>query len=237
MSRLKWIPRGADVLWRPGSSAPSGLLFTLALGLVVAPVISEAQRAAHMPRVAFLNPFSPTSPAVCPAGFRQGLRDLGYVEGQNILLEYRYAEWQWDRLPTLAAELVQLKPDVMVTNTTPGRWRPSRRPPPSPSSSLSRTIWWKRALSPAWRGPVATSRGEPPGYRAGGQTPRAAQGSRANDHPGGRPRQSACPGSDRVPGNIAEARALGVRLSSEVGDAGASPGHQERSPAAVPRRS
>jgi ABC transporter substrate binding protein len=50
--------------------------------------------------------------------FGQGLRDLGYVEGQNIRLEYRYAAYQWDRLPALAADLVQLKPAVIVTNST-----------------------------------------------------------------------------------------------------------------------
>jgi hypothetical protein len=46
-------------------------------------------------------------------------RELGYIEGQTIRLEYRAAEWQLGRLPSLAAELVRLKPDVLVTNTTP----------------------------------------------------------------------------------------------------------------------
>ena len=52
--------------------------------------------------------------------FRHGLRDLGYVEGQNIVLEYRFAAGQNERLPALAAELVQLPVDVMVTNSGPG---------------------------------------------------------------------------------------------------------------------
>jgi putative tryptophan/tyrosine transport system substrate-binding protein len=94
-----------------------GLLVTLAWGLV-ALGISTAQRAAHMPRVAFLDPGSPTSPAVCLPGFRQGLRDLGYVEGQNLVLESRYAEGQLTRLPALAAELVHLAPDVIWTHST-----------------------------------------------------------------------------------------------------------------------
>ena len=93
------------------------LLVTLALGIVV-PGLAEAQRAAHMPRVAFLDPGSPTSPQVCPAGFRQGLRDLGYVEGQNVVMESRYAEGQLTRLPALAAELVRLAPDVIWTHST-----------------------------------------------------------------------------------------------------------------------
>jgi len=52
-------------------------------------------------------------------GLRAGLRDLGYVEGKNIVIEYRSAEGNYDRLPELAAELVRLKPDVLVTSATP----------------------------------------------------------------------------------------------------------------------
>jgi len=94
-----------------------GLLVTLAWSLV-APGISAAQRAAHMPRVAFLDPGSPTSPIVCSTGFRQGLRALDYVEGQNLVLESRYAEGQLTRLPVLAAELVRLAPEVIWTHST-----------------------------------------------------------------------------------------------------------------------
>src|SRR5262249_21068917 len=90
---------------------------TLALGIVV-PGLAAAQRAAPLPRVAFLDPGSPTAPQVCPAGFRQGLHDLGYVEGQNVAIESRYAEGQLTRLPALAAELVHLAPDVIWTHST-----------------------------------------------------------------------------------------------------------------------
>ena len=51
-------------------------------------------------------------------GFRQGLRDLGYIEGKNILIEFRYAEGKLDRFPSLVAELVQLKVDVLVSTET-----------------------------------------------------------------------------------------------------------------------
>ena len=94
-----------------------GLLVTLAWGLV-ALGLCTAQRAAHMPRVALLDPGSSTSPAVCLPGFRQGLHDLGYVEGQNLVLESRYAEGQLTRLPALAAELVHLTPAVIWTHST-----------------------------------------------------------------------------------------------------------------------
>ena len=52
--------------------------------------------------------------------FREGLRDLGYVEGSNIAIEFRFAQGQYDRLPELAAELVRLKVDVIVTHSVPG---------------------------------------------------------------------------------------------------------------------
>ena len=56
----------------------------------------------------------PSNPGPPVEAFRQGLRDLGYIEGKNILVEYRYAEGKRDRIPSLVAELVQLKVDVLV---------------------------------------------------------------------------------------------------------------------------
>src|SRR5437762_4178695 len=78
-------------------------------GIVVAPFAAEAQQAAKVARIGYLA----TNLAVCEA-FRQGLRDLGYVEGRNVVIEYRDAEGKVERLPTLAAELVALKVDVFV---------------------------------------------------------------------------------------------------------------------------
>jgi ABC-type uncharacterized transport system substrate-binding protein len=94
------------------------LISTLALSLLVAPLAIKAQPARKIPRIGVLSPASPPHPSI--DAFRQGLRDLGYVEGQTILLEYRYAAWQLDQLPTLAAELVQLTPDVVFIYTTIG---------------------------------------------------------------------------------------------------------------------
>jgi len=89
-------------------------LGTLAGGLLAAPLAAEAQQAAKIARIGWLtnDPASNPNP---PEAFRQGLRDLGYVEGRNLVIEYRSAEGKLERLPTLAAELVALKVDVIVT--------------------------------------------------------------------------------------------------------------------------
>jgi len=94
-------------------------LGTLACGLLAAPLAAEAQQTGKVYRVGFLsNGWSTASPQVV-AAFRQGLRELAWVEGQNIVIEYRFAEGQYDRLPGLAAELARLKVDVIVAIPTP----------------------------------------------------------------------------------------------------------------------
>jgi putative tryptophan/tyrosine transport system substrate-binding protein len=93
------------------------LLITLALGLLVVPLAADAQRRGTLPLVGVLDPNPQQPPFGCFVDFRQGLRDLGYVEGQNIVLAYRSAESQFDRLPALAAELVRLTPDVIWTHS------------------------------------------------------------------------------------------------------------------------
>jgi putative ABC transport system substrate-binding protein len=86
--------------------------------------IAEAQQAKKVPQVGYL--WFGFAPSPAPArpnpqveSFRQGLRELGYVEGKNIIVEFRYAEGKFERLPDLAAELVRLKVDVIVTASTP----------------------------------------------------------------------------------------------------------------------
>ena len=86
-----------------------------ALGLVLARVSSEAQQAAKIPRIGYVS--DTADPSVSSPNldaFRQGLRDLGYIEGKNILVEYRYMGGISDRSPILVADLVQLKVDVLV---------------------------------------------------------------------------------------------------------------------------
>jgi putative ABC transport system substrate-binding protein len=88
------------------------------LSLLAAPLTTGAQPAGKVPRVGFLF-YGSSGPSRELDAFRQGLRELGYVEGQNITVEYRFASGQIERLPELAAELVRLKPDVIVTPGTP----------------------------------------------------------------------------------------------------------------------
>jgi putative ABC transport system substrate-binding protein len=94
-------------------------LGTLAGGLLAAPLAAEAQQAANVPRIGYLHPNVAASPHLLEA-FRQGLRDLRYVEDRNVVIEYRDAEGKFDRLPALAAELVALKVDVIVASGTLG---------------------------------------------------------------------------------------------------------------------
>src|ERR1700704_3686951 len=72
-----------------------------------------------MPVIGFLNAGAPSTAMANLAAFRQGLGDTGYVEGQNVVTEYRWAEGRYDRLPALAADLVGRKVDVIATNSTP----------------------------------------------------------------------------------------------------------------------
>ena len=92
---------------------------TLAVFLLAAPLAAEAQAPAKVPRIGFLSVRSLADNTHLLEAFRQGLRELGYVEGQNVAIEYRYAEERPERLPALAAELVRLKVDVIVTGGAP----------------------------------------------------------------------------------------------------------------------
>jgi putative tryptophan/tyrosine transport system substrate-binding protein len=85
---------------------------------VAAPLAAEAQQAGKVYRIWLIGLDAAEVPG--HTAFRQGLRDLGYEEGKNVAIEYRGAEGQYDRLPTLTAELVNLPVDVLVTNGTPG---------------------------------------------------------------------------------------------------------------------
>jgi len=84
------------------------------------PIATRAQQSGKVARIGFLGLTSTSGFASRIEGFRQGLRDLGYVEGTNAVIEYRWADGNYARLPELAAELVRSNVDVIVTHATPG---------------------------------------------------------------------------------------------------------------------
>jgi putative tryptophan/tyrosine transport system substrate-binding protein len=86
------------------------------LAVLTAIRLADAQQTTKVPRIGYLTNTSLSGNAVRTEAFRQGLRELGYVEGKNIVIEWRYLEGKPDRLPSLAAELVRLKVDIIVTS-------------------------------------------------------------------------------------------------------------------------
>jgi putative ABC transport system substrate-binding protein len=102
-------------------TAMSQKIFFLALSAMffALSVSAQAQQPTKMPRIGYVSGSGdPKTPGPLVEGFRQGLRDLGYIEGKNILVEYRYVEGGLDHVPALVAELVQLKVDVLVAAFT-----------------------------------------------------------------------------------------------------------------------
>jgi ABC-type uncharacterized transport system substrate-binding protein len=97
-----------------------GLAVVLTTSLTLASLAADGQEPGKVPRIGFLVVSTRSFVSTRIETFRQGLRELGYVEGKNVLIEYRYAEGKLDLLPALASELVQLKVDVIVTASAPG---------------------------------------------------------------------------------------------------------------------
>src|SRR5215831_10819913 len=93
-----------------------GCLVTLIFSLLVVPLAAETLPAGTVSHIGWLRQGSLSEPL--RDAFRQGLRDMGYVEGQNLVIEYRFNEGNVERLHDLAAELVRLRVDVLVTNAT-----------------------------------------------------------------------------------------------------------------------
>ena len=97
-----------------------GFIVTLALALLVAPLAAQAPPAGKVYRIAFLFAGSPTRPTMSTAiqeAFRQRLHELGWIHGQNLAVEFRWAEWRFERLPALATELVQLPVDLIAVGS------------------------------------------------------------------------------------------------------------------------
>jgi putative tryptophan/tyrosine transport system substrate-binding protein len=100
--------------------AKSVLLWLLTTILLTTSSLVTAQQPKKVARIGFLSSSFPAALSARVEAFRQGLRDLGYIEGKNIVIEYRYAEGKLDRLPDLAAELVHLKMNIILTGATDG---------------------------------------------------------------------------------------------------------------------
>jgi putative ABC transport system substrate-binding protein len=113
-----------SVLWWGGAMRKI-LLFLPVIAVLGGAAIVEAQQPRKIHRIGYLGATSPAATSARVEAFRQGLKELGYIEGKNIASEYRWAEGKFDRLPDLAAELVRLKVDVIVTGGPAGT-RPAK---------------------------------------------------------------------------------------------------------------
>ena len=94
--------------------AASIFVAALTFSLIVAPLIADAQQAPKIPRIGYLSPRARLDPLPYDRAFLQGMSELGYVEGKNVVIEWRFADGAYERLPALAAELVRLNVDVIV---------------------------------------------------------------------------------------------------------------------------
>ena len=103
-------------------------IFAIAFTFTIGGAVVQAQQPKKIARIGYLSVLSSTSDATRLEAFRQGLRELGYVEGQNLAVEPRYAEGKLDRLPDLAGELVRLNVDVIVAGGSTAI-RATRMPP------------------------------------------------------------------------------------------------------------
>jgi putative tryptophan/tyrosine transport system substrate-binding protein len=92
----------------------AALPILVAVVLLCVALIAEAQQPKKVPRIGFLSASDAARQSIPSEGIRLALRELGYIEGQNIAFEYRYAEGKQDRYPEIAAELVRLKVDIIV---------------------------------------------------------------------------------------------------------------------------
>jgi putative ABC transport system substrate-binding protein len=97
-------------------------LSVIAFVLAVVGAMAVAQQPKKIPRIGYLSPSDPATESFRSEPFRTALRELGYIEGQNISIEYRYAEGKADRFPELASELVRLKVDIIVVAGVTLRW-------------------------------------------------------------------------------------------------------------------
>ena len=133
------------------------ILSFLTIAMLAIVGLGHAQQPTKVPRIGYLGFSSPSTIPTRIEAFRQGLRELGYVEGKNIFIEWRSAEGKLDRLPALAAELVRLKVDIIVTNGPSQPVPPRQQLSRFPSSWRRLAILLEAASSPALRDLEETS--------------------------------------------------------------------------------
>ena len=110
------------------------VIWLLATAIVISGPIANAQQPGKIFRIGFLDNSTASGIAVLLEAFRQELSKLGWIEGKNLTIEYRFAEQKRERLPELAADLVRLNVDlIVVTGDVSRRWRRRKRLLPSPS--------------------------------------------------------------------------------------------------------
>lgn len=167
------------------------LLLTLGLSILAVPLAAPAQEMSKAKRIGFLGLNSPAAVPHHAEAFRHGLRELGWVDGGNIAIEYRWAEGRPDRLPALARDLVQLNVDVIVTSGAPSALAAKQ-------ATRTIAIVMAQVNDPVALGLVASpsaTRREHHGIRQsplgdGDEAPGAAQGDRSQDLSRSRPRPS-----------------------------------------------
>jgi putative tryptophan/tyrosine transport system substrate-binding protein len=106
------VINNAEMMWAMRKAA--ALSIVVAVILLAVAVIADAQQPKKVPRIGYLSASDPARESARSEAIRQALRELGYIEGQNIAIEYRYSKARVDRAPELAAELVRLKVDIIV---------------------------------------------------------------------------------------------------------------------------
>jgi hypothetical protein len=134
----------------------------LTLGaMLYAPCSAVEAQPVKIPRIGVLAGSSSAGESPRVEAFRQGLRDLGYVEDKNIAIEYRYADAKFDKLPALADELIRLKVEVLVVSTTPAVQAAKNATRTIPIVFLACLILLLLGWSTVWRSPGETSRDSP----------------------------------------------------------------------------
>src|SRR5215475_3677480 len=99
-----------------GQMKKAAVPILVAVIMLTVAVVTEAQQPTKVPRIGYLSPTDAATDSPRAEGIRLALRELGYIEGQNIAIEYRYGEGRRGRAPELAAELVRLKVDIIVVS-------------------------------------------------------------------------------------------------------------------------